>query len=58
MRSTNSGTPDSWATMQEIFNAIAAKSDSGPCVTYCGPDGAGHYVKMVHNGIDYGLLQA
>jgi 6-phosphogluconate dehydrogenase len=51
------GTPDSWATMQEIFNAIAAKSDSGPCVTYCGPDGAGHFVKMVHNGIEYGDMQ-
>jgi 6-phosphogluconate dehydrogenase len=51
------GTPESWATMQEIFTAIAAKSDSGPCVTYCGPDGAGHFVKMVHNGIEYGDMQ-
>jgi 6-phosphogluconate dehydrogenase len=51
------GTPDSWATMQEIFDAISAKSDSGPCVTYCGPDGAGHFVKMVHNGIEYGDMQ-
>ncbi|HVG23629.1 MAG TPA: NADP-dependent phosphogluconate dehydrogenase [Thermoanaerobaculia bacterium] len=51
------GTRDSWATMQEIFDAIAAKSDSGPCVTYCGPDGAGHFVKMVHNGIEYGDMQ-
>ncbi|HEX8412109.1 MAG TPA: NADP-dependent phosphogluconate dehydrogenase [Thermoanaerobaculia bacterium] len=51
------GTRESWATMQEIFNAIAAKSDSGPCVTYCGPDGAGHFVKMVHNGIEYGDMQ-
>ncbi|MEO8381843.1 MAG: NADP-dependent phosphogluconate dehydrogenase, partial [Acidobacteriota bacterium] len=51
------GTPDSWATMQTIFDAISAKSDSGPCVTYCGPDGAGHFVKMVHNGIEYGDMQ-
>ena len=51
------GTPESWATMQQIFEAIAAKSDSGPCVTYCGPDGAGHFVKMVHNGIEYGDMQ-
>jgi len=51
------GTRESWATMQEIFTAIAAKSDSGPCVTYCGPDGAGHFVKMVHNGIEYGDMQ-
>ncbi|HEX6085070.1 MAG TPA: NADP-dependent phosphogluconate dehydrogenase [Thermoanaerobaculia bacterium] len=51
------GTRESWATMQQIFDAIAAKSDSGPCVTYCGPDGAGHFVKMVHNGIEYGDMQ-
>src|SRR5262249_58242137 len=37
--------------------AIAAKSDSGPCVTHVGPDGAGHFVKMVHNGIEYGDMQ-
>ncbi len=51
------GTPESWETMREIFNAISAKSDSGPCVTYCGSDGAGHFVKMVHNGIEYGDMQ-
>lgn len=51
------GTQESWACMREIFDAIAAKSDSGPCVTYCGPDGAGHFVKMVHNGIEYGDMQ-
>ena len=51
------GTKESWATMQQIFDAIAATSDSGPCVTYCGPDGAGHFVKMVHNGIEYGDMQ-
>src|ERR1035441_2541094 len=36
---------------------IAAKTDCGPCVTYVGPDGAGHFVKMVHNGIEYGDMQ-
>jgi 6-phosphogluconate dehydrogenase len=41
-----------------MLEAIAAKTDSGPCVTYVGPDGAGHYVKMIHNGIEYGLMQA
>jgi 6-phosphogluconate dehydrogenase len=51
------GTPESWECMRAIFDAIAAKSDSGPCVTYCGPDGAGHFVKMVHNGIEYGDMQ-
>jgi len=51
------GTRDSWDAIQEIFEAIAARSDSGPCVTYCGPDGAGHFVKMVHNGIEYGDMQ-
>ncbi|MCZ6473562.1 MAG: NADP-dependent phosphogluconate dehydrogenase [SAR324 cluster bacterium] len=36
---------------------IAAQVEDGPCVTYCGPQGAGHYVKMVHNGIEYGDMQ-
>src|SRR3974390_3833959 len=40
-----------------ILQSIAAKSDSGPCVTYVGPDGSGHFVKMVHNGIEYGDMQ-
>jgi 6-phosphogluconate dehydrogenase len=51
------GTRESWESIREIFEAIAARSDSGACVTYCGPDGAGHYVKMVHNGIEYGDMQ-
>jgi 6-phosphogluconate dehydrogenase len=51
------GTRESWESIREIFEAIAAKSDSGACVTYCGPDGAGHFVKMVHNGIEYGDMQ-
>ncbi|NWO12858.1 MULTISPECIES: NADP-dependent phosphogluconate dehydrogenase [Virgibacillus] len=40
-----------------IFEAIAAKVDGAACTTYIGPDGAGHYVKMVHNGIEYGDMQ-
>ena len=51
------GTPESWESIRDVFEAIAARSDSGPCVTYCGPDGAGHFVKMVHNGIEYGDMQ-
>ena len=51
------GTRESWESIRAIFEAIAARSDSGPCVTYCGPDGAGHFVKMVHNGIEYGDMQ-
>ena len=43
--------------LRPIFEAIAAQVDDGPCVTYCGPDGAGHFVKMVHNGIEYGDMQ-
>ena len=43
--------------LRPVLEAIAAKTDSGPCVTYVGPDGAGHYVKMVHNGIEYGVMQ-
>ncbi|HEX9161977.1 MAG TPA: NAD(P)-binding domain-containing protein, partial [Thermoanaerobaculia bacterium] len=51
------GSDHSWRAIQPVFEAIAAKSDSGPCVTHVGPDGAGHYVKMVHNGIEYGDMQ-
>ena len=51
------GTRESWESIREVFEAIAARSDSGACVTYCGPDGAGHFVKMVHNGIEYGDMQ-
>ena len=40
-----------------VFTKIAAQVADGPCVTYCGPGGAGHYVKMVHNGIEYGDMQ-
>ncbi|WP_017473766.1 NADP-dependent phosphogluconate dehydrogenase [Amphibacillus jilinensis] len=40
-----------------IFEAISAKVNGDPCVTYIGPNGAGHYVKMVHNGIEYGDMQ-
>jgi 6-phosphogluconate dehydrogenase len=51
------GSKESWECIKPVFEAIAAKSDSGPCVTHVGPDGAGHYVKMVHNGIEYGDMQ-
>ena len=44
--------------LRPVLESIAAKTDSGPCVTYVGPDGAGHFVKMVHNGIEYGIMQA
>ena len=47
-----------WEATDSIFRAIAAKSDDNlPCVEYMGPRGAGHYVKMVHNGIEYGDMQ-
>ncbi len=51
------GSDESWKSIQPIFEAIAAKSDSGACVTHVGTDGAGHFVKMVHNGIEYGDMQ-
>ena len=51
------GSTEAWQAIQPIFEAIAATSDSGPCVTHVGPDGAGHFVKMVHNGIEYGDMQ-
>jgi 6-phosphogluconate dehydrogenase len=51
------GATDAYAALAPIFEAIAAKTDSGPCVTHVGPDGAGHFVKMVHNGIEYADMQ-
>ena len=51
------GAKEAYAELRPIFEAIAAKTDSGPCVTHCGPDGAGHFVKMVHNGIEYADMQ-
>src|SRR5436853_2123788 len=51
------GSKESWEAIRPVFEAISAKSDSGPCVTHVGPDGAGHFVKMVHNGIEYGDMQ-
>jgi len=52
------GSKKAYASIKKIFEAIAAKDFSGkPCVTYIGDGGAGHYVKMVHNGIEYGIMQ-
>jgi 6-phosphogluconate dehydrogenase len=51
------GDRQAYENIRPIWEAIAAKVDDGPCVTYVGPDGAGHFVKMVHNGIEYGDMQ-
>ena len=52
------GNPEAWPHVKEIFQAIAAKVEDGtPCCDWVGEDGAGHYVKMVHNGIEYGDIQ-
>ena len=51
------GEMDAWTAIKDIFEAISAKVNGEPCVTYIGPRGAGHYVKMVHNGIEYGDMQ-
>ncbi|MEA5570245.1 NADP-dependent phosphogluconate dehydrogenase [Calothrix sp. UHCC 0171] len=51
------GTESSYQFLSPIFNKVAAQVDDGPCVTYIGPGGSGHYVKMVHNGIEYGDMQ-
>ena len=52
------GNPDAWPHVKSIFQDISAKVDDGaPCCDWVGPDGAGHYVKMVHNGIEYGDMQ-
>ena len=51
------GSDAAWARIKDVLEAIAAKTEAGPCVTHVGPDGAGHFVKMVHNGIEYGDMQ-
>jgi 6-phosphogluconate dehydrogenase len=52
------GNPAAWPHVKAIFQAIAAKVEDGtPCCDWVGEDGAGHYVKMVHNGIEYGDIQ-
>ena len=51
------GPLSTWEVMKPIFESIAAKVDGQPCVIHIGPGGAGHYVKMVHNGIEYGDMQ-
>jgi len=51
------GSPQAWNAVGPIFRKIAAQVDGEPCCRYMGPDGAGHYVKMVHNGIEYGDMQ-
>jgi 6-phosphogluconate dehydrogenase len=51
------GSPESYARLGPMFEAIAAQVDGTPCCTHVGPDGAGHFVKMVHNGIEYADMQ-
>ena len=51
------GDPEAWPLVKDIFQSIAAKVDGEPCCQWVGQDGAGHFVKMVHNGIEYGDMQ-
>jgi len=51
------GPKEAFERIKPIFEAVAAKVDGDPCITYIGPSAAGHFVKMVHNGIEYGLMQ-
>jgi 6-phosphogluconate dehydrogenase len=51
------GDSAAYQLIRPVFEAIAARTDSGACVTHVGPDGAGHFVKMVHNGIEYADMQ-
>ena len=51
------GSPESYQKLGPIFESIAAQVDGTPCCTHVGPDGAGHFVKMVHNGIEYADMQ-
>lgn len=51
------GDPEAWPFVKDIFQSIAAKSHGEPCCDWVGDEGAGHFVKMVHNGIEYGDMQ-
>ena len=51
------GDKRAYQQVEDIFISCAAQTEDGPCCTYLGPSSAGHYVKMVHNGIEYGLMQ-
>ncbi|MEM1232699.1 MAG: NADP-dependent phosphogluconate dehydrogenase [Pseudomonadota bacterium] len=51
------GTPSAWEPVKPIYEAIAAEYEGTPCVAHLGPDGAGHFVKTVHNGIEYADMQ-
>ncbi|MCS6953255.1 MAG: NADP-dependent phosphogluconate dehydrogenase [Bryobacterales bacterium] len=51
------GPPEAYQLLEPILTAIAAKTEDGPCCAYIGRGGAGHYVKMVHNGMEYGIMQ-
>lgn len=51
------GSPSAWEPIRPVLEAIAAKHEGDPCVAHLGPDGAGHFVKTVHNGIEYADMQ-
>ncbi len=51
------GTKNSYVSIEPLLSKMAAQVDDGPCVTYIGPGGSGHFVKTVHNGIEYGIEQ-
>ncbi|BBN15017.1 6-phosphogluconate dehydrogenase [Marchantia polymorpha subsp. ruderalis] len=51
------GTPEAYSYIEDVVAKVAAQVDDGPCVTYVGPGGSGNFVKMIHNGIEYGDMQ-
>jgi len=51
------GSPEAYEAIKEVVSKVAAQVDDGPCVTYIGKGGSGNFVKMVHNGIEYGDMQ-
>jgi 6-phosphogluconate dehydrogenase len=51
------GSVEGWNAFRGVLETLAARTVDGPCVAHMGPDGAGHFVKMVHNGIEYGVMQ-
>lgn len=51
------GPEEAWLAVRPVLERVAAQVDDGPCVMHVGPGGSGNYVKMVHNGIEYGDMQ-
>lgn len=57
LSATVGGDPDAYARVRPLLESVAARADGAPCCVYAGPGGAGHYVKTIHNGVEYAQMQ-